>query len=221
MRAFDIPLVVISIILAAVVLVAAAHRDSATKTAGIAQERAEDVTPVEASGDMPDGSTDAESVPVDGYDESCVLDLVRSRLASAGSRRSISDVAPYVHAAFDAADVHGVDASTVVAVGWVESTLKPLMGDQGRSCGPWQYQARYHPRGRTGKGRVDATCARLMRDPWFAAASAAARLARYDHVCHYNQGGRCLRADLREDAGTYTHKVESMRREIAASCWNG
>ena len=99
----------------------------------------------------------------------------------------------------------GGDAALLAAVSWVESRHQPVMGDGGRSCGPWQQQARYSPgyagsHWRTppdticGRPVVDdrgAECARLLTDIDYAACIAARQLARM-RPCQYNAGpSRC------------------------------
>jgi len=138
----------------------------------------------------------------------CYEQIIRNKFNGSGVKPH-PDLAKYVVAA----SAHP-NATELLAVAWIETRVKPLIGDQGRACGVFQYHSRYHPEIKSLKRKNEDVCAQLLRDPVFATATTVERLKRYAHICHYNQGGRCLKADLAYKPGSYSWKVREMKREL-------
>jgi len=134
-------------------------------------------------------------------------------------RLELEDARRFAAAMILAALYEGVDVYELAAVGYVESRwTENVTGDQGRSCGMFQQQAKYSY-GYTGNrswlrdsGRTVADeCAELQSVEYSAGVCARfiRRLRdRRKGICHYNQGNRCV------DNETYTSRVESMTRRL-------
>jgi hypothetical protein len=140
-------------------------------------------------------------------------------LAAEYDHRDVLDVAPWVDAVVAEAIRAGVDPRLVVAVGYVESRYRPVLGDGGRACGVYQYHVRFWGPLRASRAwrsrmtrRLATTgaCELLRADPETAARAAVERLAAYADrgVCHYNQGTRCVPGE------TYTARVERVMEAL-------
>jgi hypothetical protein len=149
---------------------------------------------------------------------SCVVSVVSDLLSAEHENRPDRRIRPYIDAAFDAGEEYSVDPYLLVAVGYHESRLRSVLGDEGRACGAWQYHPRYHPDVVDGGRDLDQTCDRLMTDLDYAAETTARRLRRYNHVCHYNQGGRCLREDLDNEPQSYSAGVYRRLEALEDAC---
>lgn len=158
-----------------------------------------------------------ESEARDDY-RTCVVGVIAAMLRDEHENRPTADIDAYVGPAIEAADANGIDPALLVAVGYRESRLTPVIGDRGNACGAWQYHVRYLDSVDSGFETVDDACIRMQVDPTAAAEAAAERLARYPHVCHYNQGNRCNDRDLRGEVGTYSAHVHGYRDRIEAAC---